>query len=157
MTIRTREELDQIMAEAQEAASKAAEAKLEEMRANGPQVAFYSADLAGNRLHPKSEDTLAYDLCGGASLSMAGRGKLISAIKKFWHHNGWSGCNSRYSQNEDDTWTITCSKGIYKGYRISMRTRLSGRQEVGIHEAAMKAAAEVLNQYQSVWVRTYLS
>ena len=78
------------------------------------------------------------DVCGFAFLSVPGRGKIVSAFKKLGTYEGRMGAYVIGVTGALKIW-----KGYPSGYTLSMIS--TGRQEMSVNEAAVKAASEFLN------------
>lgn len=133
-------ELDLILNKACNAASLAAERQLKKLETAGPKFTVHNSDFLGNTGPAVG---ILLDNCGGAYLVISGKSKLVNAIKKYYENTGTgSGIDSKY---EGLTWYM--QKNVYKGYTLSIRHKLSRRQEVSIFEEAMKAAKNVLEEF----------
>ncbi len=77
------------------------------------------------------------DVCGFAHLSVPGRGRIVRAFKKIGIFD-----------LRIDCYVVTDALKIWKGYRSGYALSIisTGRQEMSVNEAAVRAASEFLNE-----------
>ncbi len=123
--------INDVMNEVVESATLAGTNRLNELKSRGPAYTVHD-ELNDN----KCVGTML-DVCGGASISLDGRSKLVKLIKKNipFMNNEWSGNNR--------SWIM------YKGvldYKLIIITSLC-RQEMSVNVAECKAAVKTLKDY----------
>jgi len=142
-------DIKKILKDCQTAAETASRAALDQLEAHGPRYSIHEADLLGNATSPSIGTML--DNCGGAYLIIPGNCQFVRELKKIGKNDGRS-YPPHYVGDGWDTY-----KGVYSGYVLSVRFSLSVRQEMAVHESAMKAAANILKSNGiPVSVKTYI-
>ena len=130
-------------------ASEAALKWLKEEEAKGPKYSVHSHPIGGE---PGPAIGYMLDVCGGAWIGFRKRtSKVYKACKEIKYHE-------RLALGDSEFMAKHSSKNIFK---LPIRHTLSGRQEMGLHVAAMEAALEYLKRKlgddaDSIYVHSYI-
>lgn len=138
-------EFDQILAEAEKAASAAAKEWLDAALKRGPAFTVHEGSLFGGTTGPAIGALL--DLCGGGYIKITdGRKKFTKYLLDLKKHE--------YEQRFGYKPSAGCI-----GKYWSVRHELSMRQEMGLAEAALRAFFAVLKNHEvaeGMYVHTYI-
>ena len=121
-----------LLLKAREIGRKAAEDQLKKLQAKGARWNVVD-EMAGGKVVGQM-----LDVCGGAYLTIPGRGKIVKAFKKLAEHKDYQ--DGYYF--EDNKMSI--SKAYKRGYNLFLGLN-TGRQEMSVNEEAAFAAGEFLN------------
>lgn len=128
-----------MLLKAREIGREAANDQFKKLQEAGPK--FNVVERVRNRERKVGE---MLDVCGGAYLTIPGRGKIIKAFKKLGiegRFNHLGGMNQEYTLEDEH---MSVSKNYRRGYMFLLGLN-TGRQEMSVNEEAVVAASEFLN------------
>ena len=117
---------------AKKVGERAGQLKLKELQKAGPR--WNVVDERKNKVVGQM-----LDVCGFAYLSVPGRGKIVGAFKKLGTYEGRMQAYEAGANGNLRIW-----KGYPSGYTLSIIS--TGRQEMSVNEAAVKAASKFLDE-----------
>ena len=133
--------IEAILVKARVAADEAGDKWLAEH--TQPRFAVYSADLAGRPTSGILGTML--DVCGGAYICFKDKRTKFARYMK--------------EREREERRASGCDTRFFQFYSIHVHHKNSGRQEMGLAEAAIKAYYEVLRQHQladCIYVKTFI-